>query len=129
MCQIKCLSHLFPSFLYEVMGMSHSVLYMMAETRAGLCACRIPWDSVRKGCQESSTSPTNNAPQAPQTSQSCTSPNDWSTLDNKNRRAGVAQTPTPQGSTQDLGVKPLLVFANLWSVALGPSVGGIDIDH
>lgn len=108
--------------------MSHSVQYMMAETRAGLCACRIPWDSVRKGCQESSTSRTNNAPQAPQTSQSCASPSDRSTLDN-NRRVGVAQTPTPQGSTQDLGVKPLLVFANLRGVALGPSVGGIDIDH
>jgi len=51
------------------MEMSHSVQYMMAETRAGLDACRIPWDRVRKGCQESSTSPTNNAPQAPQTSQ------------------------------------------------------------
>lgn len=128
MGQVKCLSHLCPSFLYELMGMSPSVQYMMAETRAGLCACRIPWVSVRKGCQESSTSRTNNAPQAPQTSQSCPSPRDRSTLDN-NRRVGVAQTPTPQGSTQDLGVKPLLVFANLRGVALGPSVGGIDIDH
>lgn len=36
---------------------------------------------------------------------------------------------TPQCSTQDLGVEPLLVLADLWCVALRPSVDGVNVDH
>lgn len=39
------------------------------------------------------------------------------------------ETLTPQGRTQNLRVKPLLVFPNLGGVTLWPRVGGIHVDH
>lgn len=36
---------------------------------------------------------------------------------------------TPQSSAQDLRIKPLLVFADLWRVVLWPRVDRIDVDH
>lgn len=36
---------------------------------------------------------------------------------------------TPQSSTQNLRVEAFLVLANLWRVAVGSDVGGVDVDH
>lgn len=36
---------------------------------------------------------------------------------------------TPQCSTQDLRVEPLLIFADLWRVALRASVNRINVNH
>lgn len=36
---------------------------------------------------------------------------------------------TPQCSTQDLRVEPLLIFADLWRVALRAGVDWINVDH
>ena len=36
---------------------------------------------------------------------------------------------TPQSSAQDLRVKALFVFADLWRVAVRPDVSGVHVDH
>lgn len=73
--------------------MSHSVQHMMAKSKGKSVCLQVPWDSVSM-VVKSSTSPLVTLPK-PRDIQAATSPNDRSTLENKNRSIRMAQRHLP----------------------------------